>query len=79
MVGKQVMTINVYSEIDNSSVPVEINITNADFKVYDTNSTIHIEGKYKLNSKDLRLVIIVLVPILIILLFILKHLKKIKK
>ena len=72
-------TINVYSEIDNSSVPVEINITNADFKVYDTNSTIHIEGKYKLNSKDLRLVIIVLVPILIILLFILKHLKKIKK
>ena len=72
-------TLNVYSKLDNSTVAVEINIPNADFKVYDTNSTIHIEGKNKLNSKDLRLIIIFLIPIFIILLLISKHFKRKKK
>lgn len=72
-------TLTVYSKLDNSTVAVDIKITNADFKVYDTNSTIHIEGKNKLNSKDLKLIIKVLIAIFIIALFILKHSKKKRK
>lgn len=72
-------TLNVYSKLDNSTVAVEVNIPNADFKVYNTNSTIHIEGKNKLDSKDLIFITIALIPIFIILLFILKHFKKKRK
>ena len=49
------------------------------FTIYDKDDSVHIEGKYKLNSEDLKLVIIVLVVILIISLLIIKHCDKSKK
>lgn len=71
--------IEVHSAIDDTTATVEVNIEGANFTIYDKDDSVHIEGKYKLNSEDLKLVIIVLVVILIISLLIIKHCDKSKK
>ena len=71
--------IEVHSAIDDTTATVEVNIESANFTIYDKDDSIHIEGKYKINSEDLKLFIIVLVVILIILLLIIKHRNKNKQ
>lgn len=71
--------IEVCSAIDDTTTAVQVNIEGANFTIYDKDDSIHIEGKYKINSEDLKLVIIVLVVILIILLLIIKYHNKTKK
>lgn len=71
--------IEVCSAIDDTTTTVEVDIEGANFTIYDKDDSIHIDGKYKLNSEDLKLVIILLVVILIILFLIIKLRNKNKK
>ncbi len=69
--------LTVISNIDDTTATVEVNIEGANFTVYNKEDSIHIEGKNKITSEDLKTIIKIIIPILVILLIIIiLHRKK---